>query len=122
MQGIEVADPYVERLLEGAAFLAARVQLKLDAGSRGSRRPCSSWCIPTTSRRCRRCSSRRCGPAPDDKNLADGSKQVPRAATLQATLGEGESTACEFVTAQDVTLWPREVASASYFSYAPTCR
>lgn len=31
MEGIEVHDPYVERLLEGTAFLAARVQLKLDA-------------------------------------------------------------------------------------------
>jgi type VI secretion system protein ImpG len=27
----EVADPYVERLLEGFAFLAARVQLKLES-------------------------------------------------------------------------------------------
>ena len=27
----EVADPYVERLLEGVGFLAARVHLKLDA-------------------------------------------------------------------------------------------
>jgi probable F420-dependent oxidoreductase len=31
MHGLEVADPYVERLLEGVAFLAARVQLKIDA-------------------------------------------------------------------------------------------
>ena len=31
MNDLEVADPYVERLLEGAAFLAARVQLKIDA-------------------------------------------------------------------------------------------
>ena len=31
MTDLEVADPYVERLLEGVAFLAARVQLKLDA-------------------------------------------------------------------------------------------
>src|SRR5574337_168812 len=31
MDGLEVGDPYVERLLEGFAFLAARVQLKLDA-------------------------------------------------------------------------------------------
>ena len=31
MDGLEVADPYVERLLEGFAFLAARTQLKLDA-------------------------------------------------------------------------------------------
>ena len=27
MKGSEVADPYVERLLEGVAFLGARVQL-----------------------------------------------------------------------------------------------
>src|SRR5690349_22394110 len=31
MTGIDVADPYVERLLEGVAFLTARVQLKMDA-------------------------------------------------------------------------------------------
>src|SRR5436190_21699300 len=31
MNGLEVADPYVERLLEGVGFLAARVQLKIDA-------------------------------------------------------------------------------------------
>src|SRR6185369_4059310 len=31
MEGMEVADPYVERLMEGFAFLAARVQLKLEA-------------------------------------------------------------------------------------------
>ncbi|HOL64516.1 MAG TPA: type VI secretion system baseplate subunit TssF, partial [Accumulibacter sp.] len=31
MDGLEVADPYVERLLEGTAYLAARIQLKLDA-------------------------------------------------------------------------------------------
>ena len=31
MDGLEVADPYVERLLEGFAFLAARMQLKIEA-------------------------------------------------------------------------------------------
>jgi len=31
IDGIECADPYVERLIESFAFLAARVQLKLDA-------------------------------------------------------------------------------------------
>ena len=30
LEGFECADPYVERLLEGFAFLTARVQLKLD--------------------------------------------------------------------------------------------
>ena len=31
MENLEVADPYVERLLESFAFMSARVQLKLDA-------------------------------------------------------------------------------------------
>ena len=31
MHGIEVADPYVERLLEGFSFLTARIHLKMDA-------------------------------------------------------------------------------------------
>src|SRR5262249_31284135 len=31
INGTEIKDPYVERLVEGAAFLAARVQLKLDS-------------------------------------------------------------------------------------------
>ena len=30
MDGVEVLDPYVERLLEGSAFLSARVQLELE--------------------------------------------------------------------------------------------
>ena len=31
LSGIDCADPYVERLLEGFAYLSARVHLKLDA-------------------------------------------------------------------------------------------
>src|SRR5271166_6313709 len=31
LEGFTCADPFVERLLEGFAFLTARVQLKLDA-------------------------------------------------------------------------------------------
>src|SRR5690242_21843944 len=31
LESFECSDPYVERLLEGFAFLSARVQLKLDA-------------------------------------------------------------------------------------------
>jgi len=31
LDGFECADPYVERMLEGFSFLAARVQLKIDS-------------------------------------------------------------------------------------------
>ena len=36
----ECADPYVERLLEGAAFLASRVERKLDKVRPGCWNPC----------------------------------------------------------------------------------
>jgi type VI secretion system protein ImpG len=38
---------------------------------------------------------------------------------MQAVLAADDATACEFRTAQDVELWPLEVASASYFTFAP---
>ena len=47
LDSFECADPYVERLLEGFAFLAARVQLKIDAEFRASPKTCSRWCTPT---------------------------------------------------------------------------
>jgi len=31
MNGIDVSDPYVERLLEGFSFLSARIHMKMDA-------------------------------------------------------------------------------------------
>ena len=31
MQGVEVADPYVERLIESFCFMSARMRIKLDA-------------------------------------------------------------------------------------------
>ncbi|MEZ4194754.1 type VI secretion system baseplate subunit TssF, partial [Salmonella enterica] len=31
LRELEVADPYVERLLEGFSFLTARIQMKMDA-------------------------------------------------------------------------------------------
>ena len=31
LQGVEVADPYVERLIESFCFMSARMRIKLDA-------------------------------------------------------------------------------------------
>ena len=44
---------------------------------------------------------------------------MPRGSTLHGVLGADDATACEFRTAHDVTLWPIEIVSASYFSFAP---
>ncbi len=50
----EVADPAMERLLEGFAFLTARIQLKMGRSFRPSPSRCCRWSIRTTWRRRRR--------------------------------------------------------------------
>ena len=115
MDSLEVADPYVERLIESFAFLAARVQLKLDA-----RHPqftehllgvvYPGFLNPVPA----------CGIAEFLPDLKDGSLQagvtIPRGATLRTPLGKGERTASVFTTAHAVTLWPLAVAEAKYLS------
>ncbi len=118
MDGIEVADPYVERLLEGVGFLAARVQLKLDAEfPRFTQRLLEivypNFLAPTPAMLIARFS-----PDPGETNLARGFK-VPRGSALRSTLGKSDLTTCEFRSAQDVTLWPIELVNAEYFSFAP---
>src|SRR6478735_8481291 len=118
MNGLEVADPYVERLLEGVGFLAARVQLKLDSEFPRFTQALLEivyphYLAPTPSMLVAQFK-----PEPQDPNLATGSR-IPRNSTLRGLLGAEDVTACEFRTAQDVTLWPIEIVSASYFSFAP---
>jgi type VI secretion system protein ImpG len=57
-------------------------------------------------------------PDPGDPNLAVGPK-VPRGSMMHSLTSGDEATACEFRTAQDVRLWPIEIVSANYFSFAP---
>ena len=119
MSGLEVADPYVERLLEGTAFLAARVQLKLDAEFPRFTQSLLEiiyphYLAPTPSMLVAQLQ-----PDRNEPTLASGTRTVPRGTTLLSVVGPDDATACEFRTAHDVTLLPVEVASASYFSYAP---
>lgn len=111
--GTEVADPYVERLLEGFAFLTARVQLKLDAEyprfSQGMLEAvCPHHLAPTPSMCVVQFHT-----DPGDTSLASG-LTVARGSSLRGQLAPGEQTACEFRTAQDVTLWSIRVEKASY--------
>jgi len=118
MTGIEVADPYVERLLEGVGFLAARVQLKLDAELPRFTQSLIEIVYPHYLAPTPSMLVAQMRPELSDSNLASG-VTVPRGTALQGLLGKDDLTACEFRTAQDVTLWPLEVVAANYFSYAP---
>jgi len=118
MNGLEVADPYVERLIEGVAFLASRVQLKLDAEFPRFTQALLEivhphYLAPTPSMLVAQLR-----PDTGDPNLASGLKTVARGSTMLGIAAGEDATACEFRTAQDVTLWPIEIASASYFTFA----
>lgn len=117
MDGIEVGDPYVERLLEGFAFLAARVQLKLDAEfPRFTERLLEivypQYLAPTPSMLVAQLQ-----PLLGDAALAGGAT-VPRGSELRSGTLRGTHTECRFRTAHQVALWPLELASVSYFSHA----
>lgn len=119
MSGLEVADPYVERLLEGAAFMAARVQLKLDAQFPRFTQALLEIVYPHYLAPTPSMLVAQLNPDKNDPGLAGGTRTVPRGTTLHSVVGPDDATACEFRTAHDVTLLPIEVASASYFSFAP---
>jgi type VI secretion system protein ImpG len=119
MSGLEVADPYVERLLEGFAFLTARIQLKLDAEFPRFTQTLLEIVYPHYLAPTPSMAVVQLKPDSDDPGLATASRVVPRGTTMQSAAAGDDRTACEFRTAQDVHLWPIELVSATYFSFAP---
>lgn len=108
MNGVEAADPYVERLLEAFSFLTARIQLKMDAqfpqfSQRLLEVHYPNYLAPTPAMAIVEL-------RPDMKqgSLTAGFR-VPRHSSLLAGVPKGEETACEFRTAHEVTLWPLEI-------------
>lgn len=118
LEGMEVADPYVERLLEGFAFLAARVQLKLDAEQPRLIAQLLESLYPNFLSPVPSMLIARFAVDPNDPNLTKG-HVIPRGSELASDLPRGQDTRCEFRTAHAVTLWPVEIAACQYFSYAP---
>jgi len=118
MEGIEVQDPLVERLIEGAAFLAARIQVRLDAEFSEFSHHLLEMLYPHYLAPTPAMLVAQFQPVLADANLAVGSP-VERGTKIRSVVDQTEATACEFVTAHSVTLWPIEVLAASYFSHAP---
>lgn len=117
MEGIEVADPYVERLMEGVAFLAARVQLRVDAefprfSQHLLERVLPHYLAPTPSM-----AVVRFQPDFSEGDLVQG-PTIPRHTVLRSQTGKGDQTPCTYRTAHEVALWPLEVAEAEYLGTA----
>ena len=118
MEGMEVTDPYVERLLEGFAFLAARVQLKLEAEQPRLIAHLMEATYPNFLAPMPSMLVARFGIDLADPNLVKG-YALPRGSALMSEIARGQDTHCAFRTAHEVTLWPVELVNAQYFSYAP---
>lgn len=114
LSDIDCADPYVERLLEGFAYLTARVQLKLDAEYPTFTHNLLEIAYPHYLAPTPSLTVVQLCPDPNEGSLASGFT-VERGAPLRGLLGKDDQTACEYRTAHDVTLWPLQIAKAEYF-------
>ncbi|ARN20675.1 type VI secretion system baseplate subunit TssF [Piscinibacter gummiphilus] len=118
MDGVEVTDPYVERLLEGFAFMSARVQLKLNAEYPQLIQHLLETVYPGFLSPVPSMMIARLRPDPLDPNLSRGFT-VKRHSLLTSETVRGQNTRCEFRSAHDVTLWPVQIETVQYFTHAP---
>lgn len=116
LEGFECADPYVERLLEGFAFLAARVQLKIDAEFPRFTQHLLEIVYPHYLAPTPSMAVVQFQPDLNEGSLAAG-VLVPRGTALRSLLGKSDQTPCEYRSAHDVTLWPMTLIEAKYFTY-----
>jgi type VI secretion system protein ImpG len=114
IDGTETADPYVERLLEGFAFLAARVHLRIDAEYPRFAQNLLNIVYPEFLSPTPAMTIARLEPS-TNASIDDGF-EVSKGTTLRANLPRGEQTACEFQTVMPVNLLPLTVSGAEYFS------
>ncbi len=104
-------DPHVERLLEGFAFLAARVHLKLDDEFPEIAEAMLSILYPQYLSPVPSMSVVQFHLDPEQGALTTGLR-VPRDSPLFSRPING--VPCQFRTSYDTTLWPLKVASASW--------
>ncbi len=110
-------DPYVERLLEGFAYMAARVQLKVDAEYPRFTEALLNMVYPDYLAPVPSMGVVQIHPDLTQGSLNDGIS-VARGTALRGLLGKDEQTACEYRTAHAVTLWPVRLETAAYLPSA----
>jgi type VI secretion system protein ImpG len=111
MSGIDVADPYVERLFEGFAFLAGRIHLKMDAEFPRFSQRLLEMVYPHYLRPTPAMGVVRFTPSFTEGGAPDAFR-IPRHSLLRAPVAPGQSTGCQFRTAHEVTLLPLGLTDA----------
>lgn len=112
LSSFECQDPYVERLLEGTAFLAARVEKKLESGFPrllesilASIAPLALYPIPSFCVLELQCASL-------DERLKNG-YLLPKGSAFLCSV-PGIHTRCTYTTMTDVTLYPLSLTDVKY--------
>ena len=106
-------DPHVERLLEGFAFLAARVHLKIDDEFPQITEGLLNVLYPHFLRPIPSMTVAQFRLDPEQGKLTSGLR-IPRNSTLYSRPVDG--VPCRFRTCYDVTLWPLEVSDARWIT------
>src|SRR6516165_7144797 len=112
-EGKEVCpDPYVERLIEGFAFLAARVHLKMDSEFPRFTNTLLETVYPHYLSPVPSMGVVRFEPNLDDPGPENGFL-LERNTALRAN---DDETSCQFRTAHEVRLWPLKLIDARYYT------
>ncbi len=115
-------DPLIGGLLEGAAFLAARVQLKLkhefpEFTENLLEQLVPHYLAPTPSMMLVKAN-----PIFGDPALREG-RAIPRGSYLDASFRQlDRQIACRYRLCGDITVWPFELVGAEYYPSPPRCR
>jgi type VI secretion system protein ImpG len=117
LANLEVPDPYVERLLEGFAFLTARVQLKLEAEFPTFTQSMLQMVYPHYLAPTPAMAVVQIKPDSALRAMPQG-VVLPAQTELRSLLGTEDQTNCEFRTAHAVHLLPVELAEADYIGSA----
>jgi type VI secretion system protein ImpG len=112
---LEVADPYVERLLEGFAFLTARVQLKMEAEFPTFTQSLLQMVYPHYMAPTPSMAVVQFNPEQTLRSMAQGAI-LPAGTELRSLLGTEDQTNCEFRTGHEVQLLPIEIVDAEYIA------
>ncbi|MGB3249829.1 MAG: type VI secretion system baseplate subunit TssF [Tabrizicola sp.] len=113
LDAVPCPDPYVERLLEGVAYLAARTRLKVDAESSRYVRNLLDELYPDLVCPAPAMTMAVLHPGPQVQTMIDG-HLVQRGTRCVAAYREGIATRATYTTAQDMTLWPVALEKVDY--------
>lgn len=107
------ADPFVERMLEGFAFLSARVRQKQDSEFPRWTQAFFESVYPNYPNPVPSMGVVRIAPKLSEADLAGGFT-IPKGTPLRSRQSAGEKTPCIFKTGFDVRLFPLALTSADY--------